>query len=402
MSNNYESSLEGRSVAQFENPSEGLRHREGNIANGGPVIAAIAMRACAWTARRILRVGFLANIIFSSMISASGAQTPSSPEFLDHCYRELAANGRLSPDCTRSTRTTRPVSNRHKELWAREFEARNILDKCLKKEIELDPRQKHSSVEEAVDAAIQTCASLLKSYAIAYCVAMGSDENKCQQPDRRDLGIKARHQDLVEEWVPFLLKRRAERQADGPTHIYNYASRFVYAVLAESQGGRIIKQGSAVAMGERLLATNCHVIDGASQITIRSKYKRITVRRTLGLGDKKIDRCVLYADEDLPAFTYIRDWRSVKEGERVYAIGMPQGFALDMAASLSDGIVSGKRTDGKHRFVQTTAPISQGSSGGGLFDSSGRLVAITTFSLTHGQNLNFAIAAEDWRPHMQC
>jgi serine protease Do len=63
--------------------------------------------------------------------------------------------------------------------------------------------------------------------------------------------------------------------------------------------------------------------------------------------------------------------------------------------SLSDGLVSALRgPDGKDPIIQTTAPISQGSSGGGLFNEDGKLVGITTLQARSGQNLNFAIPAE--------
>jgi hypothetical protein len=45
-------------------------------------------------------------------------------------------------------------------------------------------------------------------------------------------------------------------------------------------------------------------------------------------------------------------------------------------------------------MIQTSAAISPGSSGGGLFDRSGRLVGITTSFVEHAQNLNFAIPTE--------
>ncbi len=45
--------------------------------------------------------------------------------------------------------------------------------------------------------------------------------------------------------------------------------------------------------------------------------------------------------------------------------------------------------------TQTTAAISLGSSGGGLFDRYGRLVGITTFPVEQGQNLNFAILCRE-------
>jgi hypothetical protein len=50
--------------------------------------------------------------------------------------------------------------------------------------------------------------------------------------------------------------------------------------------------------------------------------------------------------------------------------------------------------------IQTTAPISPGSSGGGLFNAAGQLVGITTFQHRYGQNLNFALPV-DWVARMQ-
>jgi len=62
--------------------------------------------------------------------------------------------------------------------------------------------------------------------------------------------------------------------------------------------------------------------------------------------------------------------------------------------TLSEGIISGLREYEGGHVLQTSAAISPGSSGGGLFDAQGRLVGITTFFLSKGQNLNFALPAE--------
>lgn len=63
-----------------------------------------------------------------------------------------------------------------------------------------------------------------------------------------------------------------------------------------------------------------------------------------------------------------------------------------------NGILSGVREEDGRSYVQTTAPISPGSSGGGLFDARGNLVGITTLVLVGSehlnQSLNFAIPAE--------
>ena len=61
---------------------------------------------------------------------------------------------------------------------------------------------------------------------------------------------------------------------------------------------------------------------------------------------------------------------------------------------MADGIVSGLRALNGRNLVQTSAPISPGSLGGGLFDARGNLVGITTFLLRDAQNLNFAIFAD--------
>jgi hypothetical protein len=95
----------------------------------------------------------------------------------------------------------------------------------------------------------------------------------------------------------------------------------------------------------------------------------------------------------------VRSYESLEVGEAAYTLGSPVGLEL----TLSNGIVSGRRDENGHRYVQTTAPISPGSSGGGLFDARGNLIGITTLALVGRENLNqalnFAIAADTfWQP----
>jgi tetratricopeptide (TPR) repeat protein len=74
----------------------------------------------------------------------------------------------------------------------------------------------------------------------------------------------------------------------------------------------------------------------------------------------------------------------------VYAIGSPEGLEL----TFSEGVISALRDTEGVRMVQTSAAISPGSSGGGLFDAQGNLVGVTTFYLKEGQSLNFALPGE--------
>ncbi|MFI5380036.1 MAG: S1C family serine protease, partial [Tepidisphaerales bacterium] len=75
-------------------------------------------------------------------------------------------------------------------------------------------------------------------------------------------------------------------------------------------------------------------------------------------------------------------------GTRVYAIGSPR----DLCNTLSEGLVSGLRRETPGvTHIQTTAPISPGSSGGPLLDESGRVIGVTSAFRADGQNLNFAV-----------
>ena len=82
----------------------------------------------------------------------------------------------------------------------------------------------------------------------------------------------------------------------------------------------------------------------------------------------------------------------IEVGERVIAIGSPMG----LPATVSEGIISGTRREANTnvRFLQTTAAVSPGSSGGPLIRQDARVVGVNTFGLEGGQNLNFATPSD--------
>ena len=112
-------------------------------------------------------------------------------------------------------------------------------------------------------------------------------------------------------------------------------------------------------------------------------------------ADTPTDRCIVETEKlELVPIKGVRPFADLKIGEAVFTVGAPSG----LERTLGQGIISGLRQRKSQRLVQTSAPISPGSSGGGLFDSAGNLVGVTTFLLKEAQALNFAIAAEDfWR-----
>jgi len=173
----------------------------------------------------------------------------------------------------------------------------------------------------------------------------------------------------------------ADLRAD---EVFDKASGAVYVVKADR------RLGSAVAISDNELLTNCHVTGDLAEVKIARAKDEMPAKVISRNADA--DRCVLRTDTKLAKWVTVRPYDDIKVGERAITIGTPQGLELTAA----EGIVSSKRLYNQTRVVQTSAPISQGSSGGGLFDARGHLLGITTFYFRGGQNLNFAVAAEEY------
>lgn len=165
--------------------------------------------------------------------------------------------------------------------------------------------------------------------------------------------------------------------------------------VLEAARGDGTAQGSAVAVSQTELLTNCHVVQGAFKLTLKQAKQSWPAR--VVRADPKTDRCTVSAEgAELQPVSGVRSYTSLEVGEAAYTLGSPVGLEL----TLSNGIVSGQREEDGRTFVQTTAPISPGSSGGGLFDARGNLLGITTLVLVGkehlNQSLNFAIPADSY------
>jgi serine protease Do len=177
-------------------------------------------------------------------------------------------------------------------------------------------------------------------------------------------------------------------------NIFAEVSPSIVRVHAADASGRQIKQGSGVVVGTGRVITNCHVTSGAAQITVASGADSRPA--SVYIADEEFDLCSLdVGGLNAPAVT-VGSVTSLRTGQRVFAIGAPLGLEL----TISEGIVSSLRETPNGKVIQTTAPVSPGSSGGGLFDVEGKLVGIITFQQRSGQNLNFAVPA-DWIAEMR-
>ena len=161
---------------------------------------------------------------------------------------------------------------------------------------------------------------------------------------------------------------------------------FVVEVLDES--GFLVAFGSGVAVASDQVITNKHVIDAG--VAFRIKQGSRTWPAAVAYVDPDHDLGRLTAEGLKAPSIPVRLSSVLTVGERVYSIGAPEGLEL----TISEGLISGLREFEQVRLIQTSAAISHGSSGGGLFDAQGQLVGITTISFKEGQNLNFALPGE--------
>lgn len=154
-------------------------------------------------------------------------------------------------------------------------------------------------------------------------------------------------------------------------------------------------QGSGfVISSDGLLVTNYHVIENAAIIHVEIGDRLFTDEEvTLIAAEEEWDLALLKVESrDLPKLNLGQGTDDVGLGEAVVAMGNPQG----MKGTVSDGIVSavGRDMGMAIELIQTSAPISKGSSGGPLLNMYGEVIGVNTMMLTTGQNLNFAVPVD--------
>ena len=229
-------------------------------------------------------------------------------------------------------------------------------------------------------------------------LAAGADVNATDSDGYTPLDIAKRRKNwdvvaLLESHVRVIPQKHGAG-IGGAESVFENTWRSVVVVFAgDAQGGGVI------VGGPNQVATNCHVVDESpNDIRVYKGAERRAVRDApysaeIVAGDRERDVCLLSVAGLWGIAAGVRRVGDLAVGEAVYAVGAPQGFDF----SISNGIVSQLRilAGESAPLIQTNAAISPGSSGGGLFDSQGRLVGLTTWKIREGENLNFAVPV-DW------
>jgi tetratricopeptide (TPR) repeat protein len=187
----------------------------------------------------------------------------------------------------------------------------------------------------------------------------------------------------------------ASRMAAGPqtaNRIARESFPSTVLLLADSPRGKHVSLGSGFFVSPNTILTNYHVIRGATRIYAKmiGSTTLLPVERVISTNAKRDLALLAVRGIEAPALRLGASSR-LNVGQDIFVIGNPEG----LEGTLSTGIISGFRELGGEQYIQITAPISHGSSGGPVLNASGEVIGVAVASLKQGQSLNFAIPIDD-------
>ena len=178
-------------------------------------------------------------------------------------------------------------------------------------------------------------------------------------------------------------------QGLNPAGLYSQYAKAVVLVLAEKDGVLLGQGSGAVVSEDGLVISALHVIQGADHVVVKLQSSDIYDNVSIVAVDPRRDIVILRIPGfDLPTIP-LGNSNEVKVGEPVVLISNPQG----LEQSIAEGVVSAVRSVEKlgGRIIQTSIPASPGSSGGPILNTRGEIIAVLSFKLLAGENLNFGI-----------
>jgi len=158
--------------------------------------------------------------------------------------------------------------------------------------------------------------------------------------------------------------------------------------------------GSAVSIGPNgVFLTNRHVVEGCKEAIVR--YNGMFAPSVSTSISNNTDLAILRVERETPAHLIFVKKIAVL-GEKVYVGGFPLIDSLGGQMKITDGIISGMDMQ-LRSYLQMSASISSGNSGGPVVDESGRIVGIATLMMKSGEfregvvsgyGINFAIHSD--------
>lgn len=183
-----------------------------------------------------------------------------------------------------------------------------------------------------------------------------------------------------------------------PSEIAQQLSPSIVYIEMTDLSGKAISSGSGFIIDSSgKIVTNQHVISGASGGRVVLSDKTSYEISSVSAADASLDIAIIQINTSGLQPAKLGNSETILAGEKVVAIGNPYG--LDH--TISDGLISNvSREINGETLIQTSAPISPGSSGGALINERSEVIGVTSSGYNVGQNLNFAIPINKVKPLM--
>ncbi len=162
-------------------------------------------------------------------------------------------------------------------------------------------------------------------------------------------------------------------------------------VVIETDAAR----GTGFFVRGNVIVTNAHVVRGVSAVRLTLANGRAGSATVTSVGDG-VDLALLQpaAGSEGSTILELSSVGHVRPGQEVVAIGSALGVLQN---TVTRGIVSAMREDGRVMLIQTDAAINPGNSGGPLLDRSGKVIGVNTMKVGSAASIGFAIAADHVR-----
>lgn len=171
-----------------------------------------------------------------------------------------------------------------------------------------------------------------------------------------------------------------------PVDLYNKEVVSVLFLTTQDSTG-----SGVIVKDDGTFVTCFHVIANADYIIAKSEDGAMYFVNGFRYINPLDDIAVLTLDTTRKFKPITLNSAKMQIGEKIYAISNPQGLQF----VFSDGMINQFNKD----YIQFSAPISAGSSGGALLNKDGKLLGVITSQLnpSESQNINFALPNEYYR-----
>ncbi len=170
--------------------------------------------------------------------------------------------------------------------------------------------------------------------------------------------------------------------------VFSKCSPGVFCIITYDTNDLPYSLGSGFFVtADGIAITNYHVLEDSAKACVVLEDDSVFDVTHVLYYDAEKDYAVIKVGGYGFATLSVGDANRITTGETIYAIGNPEG----LMNTISSGIISNTSRSDYNGWIQITAPISHGSSGGALLSTKGEVIGITTAAITSGQNLNFAV-----------